>query len=122
MSASNTDQRIDFTVMKDNLYREENITDMKVASIRRMVPVHLDGTRDESRTEQFIGSAQLMSAEGPIPLQAMLPANNLEEAIAAFPAAMEGAMAQMIEQIQKLQQMKQEQQRKNDSRIIVPGQ
>jgi hypothetical protein len=122
MAENSNNQGIDFTVDQNNLYREENITDMKVASIRRLVPVHLDGTRDESRTEQFVGSAQLMAPDGPIPLQAMLPANSFEEAIAVFPSAMEQAMAQMIEQLKKLHEMKEAQKRQSDSRIIMPGQ
>ncbi len=109
---------IDFTVDKDNLYREESITDMKVAAIRRLVPITLDGQVDESRTAVFVGTTQLMTQEGPLPIQAMLEANNLEEAIAVFPAAMETAMQRMVAQ---LQQMQQAQKAKDDSRIIVPG-
>ena len=112
---------IDFTVSRNNLYREENITDMKIASIRRLVPIHSDGSRDESRTEQFIGSTQLMSPEGPVPLQSLLEANSFGEALDAFPAAMEKAMAQMIDQFKKLQEMQRKQQQQTDSRIIVPG-
>lgn len=114
-------QGIDFTVNRENLYREENITDLKVASIRRLVPIKADGSRDESRTEQYVGSTQLMSPEGPLPLQAMLEANNIEEAFAAFPAAMEKAMAQMIDQFQKMQELQRKQRQQSDSRIIVPG-
>ena len=32
-------QGIDFTVDQSNLYREEGITDLKVASIRRLIPI-----------------------------------------------------------------------------------
>jgi hypothetical protein len=112
---------IDFTVNRENLYREENITDLKVASIRRLIPIKPDGSADESRTPVFVGSTQLMSPEGPLPLQAMLPANNFQDALDAFPAAMEKAMAQMIEQVQKIQEMQRAKQQKEGSRIIVPG-
>lgn len=114
-------QRINFTVNRDNLYREENITDMKVASIRRLIPVKADGSPDESRTPLFVGSTQLMSPEGPLPLQAMLQANNLDEALSAFPEAMEQAMAEMIEQVQRMQEMQRTKAQKESSRIIVPG-
>lgn len=113
--------RINFTVSRDNLYREESITDMKVASIRRLVPIKVDGSVDESRTPIFVGSTQLMSPEGPLPLQAVLPANNFEEALNSFPEAMEQAMAEMIEQVQKMQEMHRAQKQKENSRIIVPG-
>jgi hypothetical protein len=111
--------KIDFTVDTANLYREENLTDMKVASIRRLMPVTADGKDDPSRTAVFVGSTQLMSPEGPLPLQAILMANNFQEAVAAFPGAMKEAMEEMIDQIRELQA--QEAKQKNDSRIIVPG-
>jgi hypothetical protein len=94
---------------------------MKVASIRRLTPIKADGSPDESRTPIFVGSTQLMSPEGPLPLQAILPANNFEEALSAFPGAMEKAMAEMIEQVQKMQEMHRAQAQKENSRIIVPG-
>ncbi len=111
---------INFTADIKNLYREEGITDMKVASIRRLIPIKTDGTDDSSRTEVFVGSTQLMSPQGPLPLQAMLPANNFQEALDAFPKAMEQAMSKMIDEVKKMQE-KEQAQKQNDSRIIVPG-
>lgn len=113
-------EQIDFKVDRDSLYREESITDLKVASIRRMVPVTADGEDDPSRAPMFLGHTQIITPQGPLPLQARLMANNLQEAMDAFPAAMEQEMAKMIEQIRKLQEEEQKKQR-DDSRIIVPG-
>ena len=129
MSNGGQEQKIDFTVDKDNLYREESVTDLKIASIRRLIPVKLDGTEDKSRTQIFIGHTQLMSPQGPVPLQAPLEANNIEEALGAFPKAMEGAMAKMVENIKKMQEKQQQQQQQGQqqgqqgdgSRIIMPG-
>jgi hypothetical protein len=118
MAADGHPASIDFTVDQQNLYREENITDMKVAAIRKMTPITPSGEVDESRSAIFVGTTQLMTPEGPLPIQAMLQANNLQEAFQVFPAAMEEAMQRMIEQIQRAQQ---EQAQKDDSRIIVPG-
>jgi len=109
---------IDFNVDKTNLYREEGYTDLKVASIRKLIPINPDGSEDKGRTPIFIGNTQLMSPEGPLPLQAMIPANNFEEAMEAFPAAMKKAMDEMVENIRKVQQ---QQKKEDDSRIIVPG-
>lgn len=111
--------KIDFTVDLNNLYREESYTDLKVASIRKMVPVGPDGTDDQSRTPVFVGSTQLMTPEGPLPIQSQLQANNLTEALEAFPETMKQAMEHVIEQIKQMQEKQKE---KNDSRIIVPGQ
>jgi len=116
----NDAERIDFTVDRENLYREESITDLKVASIRRMVPVTQSGEDDPSRTPIFLGHTQIITPQGPLPLQAKLMANNLQEAMDAFPAAMEQEMAKMIEQLRKMQEEEQTKQR-DDSRIIVPG-
>lgn len=115
-----TSEQIDFTVDKKNLYREEAITDLKVASIRRMVPVTVDGKDDPSRTPIFLGHTQIMTPQGPLPLQARLAANNLSEAMEAFPEAMQAEMSKMIEEIRKLHEEEQRKQR-DDSRIIVPG-
>ena len=113
-------QQIDFTVDQDNLYREEAISDLKVASIRRLVPIKPDGSDDPSRSPIFFGHTQIMTPEGPLPLQGRLPANNLSEAFEAFPDAMQQALAEMVKQIQEMH--RQEQQKKmDDSRIIVPG-
>jgi len=119
LSSEENGQNFDFTVDKTNLYREEAITDIKVASIRKMIPVNPDGSDDESRTAMFYGHTQLLSPEGPIPLQAPLPANNLEEALDAFPAAMEKALSEVVEHYKKMRE-EQARNEKETSRIIRP--
>ena len=111
------EQKVDFTVNTDELYREENITDLKVASIRKMTPVKPDGSVDESRTPQFFGYSQLVSPQGPIPIQAPLPANNLQEAIDIFPDTMQKAPNEMLEKAKQLQeQQKQQQEKKQEEK------
>jgi hypothetical protein len=85
-----------------------------------MIPVTADGHNDASRTAVFFGHTQILTPQGPLPLQAKLPANNLAEAMQVFPEAMEKEMVQMVEQIRKMQEQEQKKQG-NDSRIIVPG-
>lgn len=114
----NQTPEIDFTIDTTNLYREESITDLKVASIRQLIPIKQDGTDDTSRKPVFYGHTQLMSPQGPVPIQAPLEAETLEEAMAVFPASMKVAMDQLLEKYQK---MAEQQQQKEDSRIIVPG-
>lgn len=113
-------EQINFTVDQSNLYREDAVTDLKVASIRRMIPIKADGTDDPARTPVFIGHTQILTPQGPLPLQSRLDASNLDEAIAAFPEAMEKEMAKVVEQIRQMQAQEQNKQ-SNDSRIIVPG-
>ena len=119
MMDQHTTEQIDFNLDPQNLYREESYTDLKAGAIRRLVPVKTDGSTDGARTDIFIGTAQLLTPEGPLPVQARLPANNFQEALAAFPEAMRQATQEMFLQLQEMQQkMKQ----KEVSRIIVPGQ
>ena len=113
-------QQIDFSVDRDNLYREDEVTDLKVASIRRLVPIKADGTEDTSRSPLFMGHSQVMTPEGPLPLQSRLMANTLAEAFDVFPDAMQKALDDMIAQLQEMQRKEQEKQR-DESRIIVPG-
>ena len=116
------DQNIEFNIDKDNLYREESFTDLKVGSIRRLVPVKPDGTDDPGRTPIFVGNTQLMSPDGPMPIQSKLSANTIEEAMDVFPEAMKQALGELVDRIQKMRQQQQQQGRQNDdSRIIMPG-
>ena len=114
------DNQIDFTVNKENLYREESITDLKTASIRCLTPVRIDGTVDEGREKIFIGHTQLMSPQGPVPIQTRLNAATLDEALDRFPAAMQNEMAQMLEQVKKMQEEMEKAERQEKSNLILP--
>jgi hypothetical protein len=105
----------DLNVDKDNLYREEVFTDLKVASIRRLTPIKTDGSEDADRPVRFIAETTLMSARGPLPVQANIEATNLDAAIEKFPAAVNEAVEQMIEQAKEMQ-------RQEQSRIVVANQ
>ena len=118
MDQNSTDQ-IDFNLDAQNLYREESYTDLKAGAIRRLVPVKTDGSVDKARTEIFVGTTQLLTPEGPLPVQARLMVNNLQEALEAFPEAMRQATHEMIVQLEEMQKKYKNQE---DSRIIVPGQ
>ena len=116
-----TNNQLDFTVEKNNLYREENIIDLKSASIRCLTPIKPDGTIDKSREKIFVGHTQLMSPQGPVPLHAPVKASTMGEAMENFPEAMQHAMAEMIENVKKMQQEQEKEKQKEDSRIIMPG-
>ncbi|MCS5638168.1 MAG: hypothetical protein NZ990_16730 [Myxococcota bacterium] len=102
-------------VDKSNLYREETYSDLKVASIRQLTPVHEDGSEDSERDTLFIGETTLMSQRGPLPVQAPIEAKTLAEAFEKFPEAVNAAVDQLIEQAREIQ-------RQEASRIVVPGQ
>ncbi|MBN2516456.1 MAG: cytoplasmic protein [Deltaproteobacteria bacterium] len=105
----------EISVDRNNLYREEMFTDVKIASIRRLIPVKPDGSQDYTRKPIFIGFTQLVSPRGPIPIQFPIEARNLKEAMEQFPAYMNQTIEKMIEDAKELK-------RQEDSRIIVPGQ
>ncbi|MDY6990880.1 MAG: cytoplasmic protein [Thermodesulfobacteriota bacterium] len=113
-------EQIDFVIDKNNLYRDESITDLKVGAIRCLIPIKTDGTDDESRERLFVGHTQLMSPQGAVPVQASIQAATLEEAMEKFPGAMRQAMEEMIEQAKKMH-AEQGRQQQGDSRIIMPG-
>jgi hypothetical protein len=97
-----------------NLYREESYTDLKTGGIRKLVPIKLDGSEDESRPAVFSGHTQIMSPHGPIPVQGTIEAATLEEAVNGFPQAMEDAMNRMVEEAQKMQ-------REQANKIVTPN-
>ncbi|PID73151.1 MAG: hypothetical protein CSB33_05215 [Desulfobacterales bacterium] len=104
---------IDLTVDTQNLYREESITDLKAASIRRLIPITENGDVDETREMIFMGSIQVMTPGGTLPVQGELKAGTLKEAIAKFPDAMQHALNDLLEEFKRLEQ-------EAGSRIVVP--
>ena len=49
MSDANGPKMTNIKINPDNLYKEETFTDLTYASIRRLTPVKIDGSIDESR-------------------------------------------------------------------------
>ena len=101
MPSNGQQKAIDFTVDRSNLYREESFTDIKVAAIRRLLPVKPDGSDDESRDSIFMAQTQLMSPSGPVMLQSVLDAKTLEEAMERFPTAMQKEMEKVAAEDKK---------------------
>ena len=93
--------KINLNIDRNNLYREDSVTDVKVAAIRRLTPIKADGSDDDSRDSIFMGQTQLMSPSGPILLQSLLGARTLEEAIEKFPAAMQKEVEKAMAQAEK---------------------
>ena len=86
----------------DNLYREESITDLKVASIRRMIPIKKDGSEDPSRKTIYTGQAHIMSQMGPVPVSSEIDADSLEEALQKFPEAIKEGIERMMEEASRI--------------------
>lgn len=110
-SKSESDNEIQMDA--NNLYREEVFTDNAVGTLRRMVPVNADGELDPSRDVQYIGSTQVLTNAGPLPLSFEIEAGSLAEAAAAFGDAAKDAFEKTMNELRELQ-------RQQASSIVVP--
>ena len=88
---NNPDTRNEIQMDAANLYREEMFTDNAVGTLRRLVPVTADGEVDSSRATQYVGSTQVLTNAGPLPLSFEIEAGSLNEAAAAFGQAAKDA-------------------------------
>lgn len=99
----------------DNMYREESFSDLKVGSIRKLIPVTANGDNDDSRDIRYEGSASLMTPAGSLPLSFELEADDLAGAIEKFPEAVNAAAERAINELKEMQ-------REQSQKIQVPGQ
>lgn len=106
---------------RSNLFIEESFTDLKVGIIKRLTPVRSDGSVDKTRKSVFVGQTSLMTPNGPLPIQAVIQAKELQQAIKKFPEAMKASMERLAEEAKKYQEQENAKIAKPDSRIIVPG-
>ena len=97
-----------------NLYREETFTDNKVGTLRRITPVTSEGETDSGRAVQFVGSTQVMTSAGPLPLSFEIEADSLSEAADGFGAGAKQAFEKTMEELKEMQ-------RQQASQIVVPG-
>ena len=110
----------EIAVDRDNLYREEVITDLKAATLRRLIPIQADGSPDASRPSLFLAETQLLTQGGLLPVQARLEAATLEEAIEIFPDAINQAVERMVEEAREMQR-RAARARRRASRAESPG-
>lgn len=96
------------------LTREEVYTDGRIGSIRKMIPVTIDGELDASRPIQFVGSTQIMTPGGALPLSFEIESDTLAGAIAGFGDAAKLAVERTMEELKEMQ-------RQQASSIVVPG-
>jgi hypothetical protein len=100
-------------VDRDNLYREDVYTDLRIATIRVLTPVRADGSPDSGRPTLFMGQTQILSNAGPLPVSCPLEAATLEDAIRRFPRAVNEAVERLVDEAREIQ-------RREVSRIVVP--
>lgn len=110
-----SDNSPEISMNPEELYLEEMYTDNKVGTIRKMTPVDANGEVDGSRPIVFIGSTQMMTPAGPLPLNFELQGTTIGEAAANFG---EAAQKSLEDTMKELEQMRRDQ----ASQIVVPGQ
>jgi hypothetical protein len=96
------------------MYREETFTDNAVGTLRRLTPVKVSGEPDSTRSVQYIGSTQVMTQAGPLPLSFEIEAKSLTEAISSFGESAKDAFEKTMEELREMQ-------RQQASSIVVPG-
>jgi hypothetical protein len=97
----------------DSLYREEIYTDLKLGTLRVMVPVKKDGSSDSSRETVYTGEARLMTQMGPLPITFEIEAATLAEAVSKYGAAAKAGVEQALRELQELR-------RQASSSIVIP--
>jgi hypothetical protein len=107
--------REDIQIDGENLWKEENFTDLKVGTIRKLTPIKIDGTDDEGREAIWSATTNIMTPNGALPISGEIEATNLAEAVAKFPAAINDAIKQLQEEMIRMQQ-------EQASQIITPNQ
>ena len=117
----NTINKNELTLNMETMYKQEEYTDTMAGSIKKLVPVKSDGSIDEKRLEIFVGQTSIMLPSGPMPVQAVLDADTLDNAIKVFPDTMEKAINELAEKLMKLAEEQQSLIQKPDSNIIIPG-
>lgn len=96
------------------LYREDIVTDRKVGTIRRMIPLKSDGSDDTARPTLYVGEAQIMTNAGPLPINFEIEAKDLADAVAQFGDAAKAGVERTMRELQELR-------RQQASSIVVPG-
>jgi len=110
---SNTENN-EISMNAEDMYREETFTDNAVGTLRRLTPVTSNGEVDSTRSEQYIGSTQVMTNAGPLPLSFEIEASSMTEAIAGFGEAAKRSFEKTMEELREMQ-------RQQASSIVVPG-
>lgn len=109
-----SDNLPDFKMDSQALYLEEQFTDHKVGSIRRMTPVDGDGKPDASRKTEYWGQTQVMTQVGALPLSFELEADTLQQAAEGFAEAAKQALEKTMDELQEMR-------RQQQSQIVTPG-
>jgi len=111
---SQMDNMPDITMDAASLTREEIYSDGRVGTIRKLIPVSETGKADDTRPVQYVGSTQVLTPAGPLPLNFEIDGESLAEAVAGFAEAAKAAVERTMQELKEMQ-------RQQASSIVVPG-
>lgn len=111
----NNPESVDATMNPADLFREDVFTDQKIGTIRRLTPVTPEGDIDSNRAVQYLGSTQVSTPMGALPINFELQANTIGEAAEQFGQAAATAVEATMKELEQLR-------REQASKIVVPGQ
>jgi len=76
---------------------------MRTAAIRQLTPVKPNGEIDKTRKYVFVGQTNIMSPQGPLPVQFPIEAKNLQGSGREIPEVMDLFLAKLAEEIKEAQ-------------------
>jgi hypothetical protein len=79
-----------------------------------LTPIKTDGSDDPSRPTLFSAETQILTPQGPLPIQVPIEAKTLEEALDKFPAAVQQGVDRLVEEAREMR-------RQQSSRIVTPA-
>jgi len=104
----------DMSMRSDELYREEVYSDRQAGSIRCLIPVNADGSRDEAREVIYGGQTQLMTQAGALPISFEIEATSIGDASSKFGEEAEKALENTLRELEEMR-------KEAASSILVPG-
>jgi len=108
------DNRQEMIMRVEELYREEAFTDLRMGSIRKLIPIKADGGDDTSREVRYSGQARIMTPGGALPISFEIKAKDIGEAVAGFGPAAEKAIEETMRELEEMR-------REAASGIVLPG-
>jgi hypothetical protein len=111
--ATKSESLNDIKVDSKALYLEEDFTDRRIGTIRRLTPVNGTGERDTARAVLYVGETQVMTPAGALPIGFEIGAGSLEEAADKFGQLAKEAIERTVKELQELR-------RQAASSIVIP--
>ena len=102
MPERNDERMLEAKMDPASLFREEVYTDRRIGTIRVLIPVKSDGSRDAKRSTVYIGEAQIFTNMGALPLSFEIDAKSLDQAVTNYAPAAKEAIEKAVREIEEV--------------------